>query len=153
MGTFRVYLLRIIAVVIICSVIKTFSKKSAYRNILQFVLAIIMFSVVLQPLPKLRISNMDWKVNNLFEESEAAVNDGVHTAENTFATIITEKVGAYIVEKAAEHGAKIAAIVRLDGTIPQTVDVSGNVSPYVQSILSSWIESELGIPREAQSWN
>ncbi len=153
MGIFRTYLLRIIAAAFICSIINTLSGKTAHKNVMQFLSAMALLVVVLGPLSKFQITDADWEMNDLFQESKTAVDEGTRTVEKATAAIITEKTSAYIVEKAAAHGAEVQATVQLDGTIPRTVEIAGQVSPYVQSILSAWIESELGISREAQNWN
>ena len=85
---------------------------------------------------------------------EAAMRGKELTIEATRARIKTE-TESYILDKAAYLGASLEVDVTVSHSeIPaaEAVLIRGNLSPYARIKLQQIIESELGVPREKQSW-
>lgn len=86
---------------------------------------------------------------NIFaEEGQAIAQEQLHG-------IIKEQSEAYILDKAMSYQTPMDIDVTLtqDQTpVPATVQLNGSISPYVKSIMTKWLEDEMGIPEENQIW-
>ena len=153
MENFRIYLLRIIAVALLSGVFRAILGKTTFQKPIGFLLGIVMLLTVMQPLSKWQFTDSAFPVNRIMQRGEEIVDDGVMVAEKAKTAIITDKMNTYIVKKAAQLGAQLTVNVQTDMGMPCKVTISGDASPYVQSLLTSWIASDMGIPREAQNWN
>lgn len=80
---------------------------------------------------------------------------GSDMAAEAVGAIITEKTSAYILDKASNLGADLSVEVTLSSDsipVPESVYLSGSVSPYAKRQLQHIIDEELGIPKERQIW-
>ena len=78
--------------------------------------------------------------------------EGESMAEDAMGEIITDRVEAYIQDKAATYQTDMTVAVTVADGIPVSVRLTGDVTPDVKNRLSKMIEQELGISREAQQW-
>lgn len=86
---------------------------------------------------------------------KAAAGKGKDLATEQTRTIIKEKACAYILDKAETLRTTLAVEVVLSNDeipIPESVYLSGQVSPFAKQQLQHLIETELGIPKERQIW-
>lgn len=70
--------------------------------------------------------------------------------------IIKDHIETYICNKASDLGCTVSASVTLSDKEPYQplcISIKGEVSPYAKTVLSETLESELGVPSEAQKWN
>lgn len=86
---------------------------------------------------------------NIFaEEGQAIAQEQLHG-------IIKEQSEAYILDKAMSYQTPMDIDVTLtqgQTPVPATVQLNGSISPYVKSIMTKWLEDEMGIPEENQIW-
>ena len=110
---------------------------------------------VMQPL---RSVNKGWLENISLDidlGASEAVAYGHEESQKALSAIIKENTAAYILQKASSLNAQICVEVRVSSDtipIPDSVLVSGTVSPYTRQQLQTWIEKDLGIPKENQIW-
>ena len=80
---------------------------------------------------------------------------GKSHAQNSLRNIITHNIEAYILDKATQLGISVTVSVSVsadDIPKPESVTLSGQISPYEKSMLCKIISEDLGIPREDQIW-
>ena len=110
---------------------------------------------VISPLADVELGRWDWTLSDLRQQAEAAVIAGQENSKAALQHGIKQRTEAYIWDKAQKLEANLAVEVTLsDDTIPVPVSVrlSGNISPYAKRQLQDILETELGIPKEAQQW-
>ena len=110
---------------------------------------------------RLRLSTI--KVDNLPDlvadwtiDAGTAVAAGKEMASEQVNAIITDRVSAYILDKAELLGVRLRVNVILTDAnppVPEQVHLSGNISPYAKTQLMQYISEQLGIPEEAQRWS
>ena len=67
--------------------------------------------------------------------------------------IISEKISAYIEDKATQFGADLQAETVVCDGVPMKIDLYGAASTYVRTQISSWIEKEIGIESGDVYWH
>ena len=78
---------------------------------------------------------------------------GENLARDSMAEIIKSETEAYILDTARSLQAEVTVEVSVnEENVPDSVTVSGAVSPYVRRQLQRIIESDLGIAKENQKW-
>ena len=76
-------------------------------------------------------------------------------ADDALRQIIKTETEAYILDKAAQFDLQLDVQVALTDDVmpvPESVQLTGSVSPYVKSRLQILISNDLGIPKEQQLW-
>ena len=89
-----------------------------------------------------------------YRQEAAVLCQEAETAwKQEMASLISQELEAYIENKAAALGVQVGATVFLGGDmIPETVTLTGQVSPYIRQRLSQDISSSLGISEQQQQW-
>ena len=149
-------MLSIVAAAIVCAVARgLLGKKTATGRIAGLLSGILMTITVVAPLGNITFNGVSEFWDALSYDAEKYVLEGTTMAEKQEADIIKYQSEAYILDKANRMGLQISVEVELDGyngNIPCGVVLSGNVSPYGQMQLGSYIEDTLGIAKENQKW-
>lgn len=157
MNWIRNYLLSVTAAAIVCAIAKALvGHKSAHSHLIQLISGIFLSAIVIAPLLKINVPDIEDYMNTVTAESNAAVDHGIIYSNSEVAALIKEKTQAYILDKAAALGADIQVDVLLSDEnppIPERVFIRGTVSPYNKLQLTRCISEQLDIPEEAQIWN
>lgn len=152
----RAYIISIVTASMICAIARgLLGNKTAVGRIANLVSGILLAVTVIAPLCNVTFNGLTDYWSGLSAEAEKYADQGVSAAEKQKAHIIKSQCEAYILDKANRMGLQIAVEVELDGyngNVPCGVVVSGNVSPYAQKQMASYIEDTLGIGKEQQRW-
>ena len=87
-------------------------------------------------------------------QAQQAVQKGEAYSNSVLRKSITDRVQAYILDKAVEMGANIQVQVILSDDaypVPEQVCIQGDISPYARNQLKHILE-ELGVAEENQIW-
>lgn len=156
MGGLGTYVLHITATALICTVISHFMRGSgAVKTIMKLLCGIVLVFSIIRPVKQFDFTSIERFTVGFQREADQAAQLGKNTAFETWTESICQGTEAYILEKAKAMKADLAVEVEVsDGEIPVPVAVSltGDVSPYVKSVLSDTISQELNIPKEKQIW-
>ena len=148
--------MRIVAAAIVCAVARgLLGKKTATGRVAALVSGILMAITVLAPLGTITFSGISDFWDDLSVDADRYVEKGISLAEKQEADIIKYQSEAYILDKANRMGLQIAVEVELDEhnkNSPCGVVITGDISPYGQMQLGSYIEDTLGIAKENQKW-
>lgn len=147
------YILRVVTATMITGVLFSLSQRSHFRSVLHFVCGLFLSGVVLQPLsggiPEI---TLNWTENATQKAAELA-REGSQAAQSAMEDIITGKLEAYILDKAASLDTSVEVEVQLNGDqLPESVRVKGDVTASARRELEKLLEEELGIPKENQAW-
>lgn len=113
--------------------------------------------VLLGPIKKFDYADMARFMTQLRLDGSELSCDGAAEAERVTAAIIQSEAQAYILDKAAQLGARAEA-VRVDIAsrdrclYPCAAEVTGTFTEFQKDELSLYIEQEFGIPGEKQYW-
>lgn len=156
MENIRQYLLAVTAAAMVCAVINTLTgPKGTVKALLKLLTGLFLALSVLSPWLDLGQLNLSNFADVLQSEAGDAVSLGETMALDSVGGIIKERTAAYILDKAESMDLDIEVEVTLDSSNPPrpcAVKINGSVSPYAKEILKQYIEDNLDIAKENQSW-
>lgn len=157
MESIREYLLSVTAAAVLCScVCAFFQKKSTVSNLVKTLCGIFLSLVVLRPIIHVSIPEISDLFPHISADAQAITAEAEQLATDKRCEVIKQHAQAYVYDKAAVLGCDITVDISLNTEepyAPESVRITGKVSPYAKSQLSAWIKSDLGISEEEQHWN
>ncbi len=149
------WLLRLTGCALICAVVlRFFGEKAIIGSAVKLLCSVTMAIAVVSPWTSLDLHGFFSSLRFADIGGEYAA-DGENSAKESMAQIISEKTGAYILDKANSLGASLQVTLTLTEDripVPCGAVLQGRISPYGKQVLSSWMEDALNIPKEAQQW-
>lgn len=152
MEQLKEWIFTIIAAAICLAILGAFVPKGAIRSIAKMTGGLVMFLVVLRPLT----GNMLPGELEAFENCRENVDEQIEHYRQGYLqemeTIIAQRTGAYISEKAEQLG--IACEIQVKTEVKDEIPVPSSVTLHAprEERLARWIEQEIGIGEEAQYW-
>ena len=148
----RQWLLGIVACALLVSLCELFTPSGAMRRSMHFTGGLILMLAFLQPVTSIDLGELTLDLGEyraavaqakleLSGEREDALRDG-----------IAERTGAYIEDKAAQLGRPVRALVETEDTDGAPLPVRVTLWGAENAALSDWIETQLGIAKENQTW-
>ncbi|MDO4314814.1 MAG: stage III sporulation protein AF [Oscillospiraceae bacterium] len=153
-GAVREWLTSIVVVTLLLSVAQTLIPEGSIRKIAAFTGGLILLAALLQPvlgtdLERLRLDFGDYERAVAQRQAELEV-----AGKEALVELIEERTAAYISDKADALGLRVEARVETEtGDDGVPVPVSVRLDGPRSEELASYIEGELGIPRERQVWH
>lgn len=149
------YILRLCAAATLCALVKAISADwKGHKKMLDLVCGLMMLTVFLEPLGLLSSLSFENPAALYRRQAESLIADSQTSMKQELESVISERARAYIMDKADALGMDVEVQVEVGGDlIPCKAMIHGTVSPYSKTALSSRIEEELGIPKEAQVWS
>lgn len=151
------YVGSVITVCLCCAIFRRLAgEKSSSAFVINTLCGIVVTVSVLTLLFQTDKIDVDMFIKNMTTDADTYIQAGVDQSNQQMQSIITEKVRAYILEKASYHSCNLTEIdVRLSTeqlATPEYVKITGSFSPNAKQQLSEWIALNLGIPKEKQEW-
>ena len=110
---------------------------------------------IIAPLKQLDLQNINDSIEYIQTDSKRISGQGRQMTEQAISDNISDRVQAYILDKAASYGASITVEIIMDQKdpcIPLSAEIHGTVSPFCKAQLQRIIEEDIGIKRENQQW-
>lgn len=151
MDSVRSYLLSIVAVCICAAVAGVFVRTEMMGRTLRLISGVLILLVVLQPLTKVDLE----KIAEKLRSGEVSAENLEFDAQEQLALQVKKSTEAYIEEYASAQGALLRAEVEVSGDTvptPTKITLTGSVTLEQLSLLSDYIETALGIGKNAQIW-
>lgn len=154
MEQLRSYILSVVTAAILCALVAAIvGKKSSAAPILKLLSGLFLALTVIRPIAQVQVEEFLRFTEDLELEAADAAAVGSGYYRDALADVITDQTRTYILDKAQTLNASVTAEVVLDEqSIPQAVTIRGRISPYAKDRLSNIIASDLGIPKEHQTW-
>ncbi|MGN0998244.1 MAG: hypothetical protein ACI4PO_01670 [Faecousia sp.] len=156
MENLKDYLIGMTAAALVCGIVNAyFDRKGTIGAILKLASGIFLILTIASPLVKLQFEKILDITEDFRISGEAAAAWGQSIGEEALSSGIISRAEAYILDKAESLGAELSVQVEVsvdEIPVPKTVRISGKVSPYEKSVLTNYIEMNLGIPPEDQIW-
>ena len=150
------YVLSLAAVAILCGIVHMIlGKGSVASPLVKIITGTIMTVTVFNPLMKLEFDQIPNYIESIKVMGQDAIEMGESSSEDLLADIIKEKTQTYIMDRASALGIALEADVKLsedNPPIPESVVLAGTISPYAKQQLAHILQTELGIPKERQTW-
>ena len=149
-------ILKIACAGIVCAILRQIVGKEGFLSgTITLVTGLYMLITVaggLFMLPDMRFDTVFTQVGDAAQE---LTQQGNEQGKNALSDIISQRFGAYILDKAHRLGAELTVEVMLSDDqvpVPRGVRLTGSISPYNKTVLSDWIDEQLGIGKEDQIW-
>lgn len=155
MDAIREYLIAVTATALICGVATRLVSKGTAANVVKLMAGILMALAIVSPLLKLRLDELSGVLDDIQLSADEIVAEGENSARQDMEELILEQLQSYILDKAESMGVELTVEIELESQglpIPCAVTLRGSVGPYAKSVLSDYIEENLGIKAEEQLW-
>lgn len=149
------YFLSVICGAVLCAIVSSLmEKKGASGTVLKLICGVFLTFTVIQPITKVKLDDFAFYTSELTEDARYTSAIGEEQAKSAISAIIKQETEAYILDKASALHGIISVDVTVDGSmLPQSVTITGQLSPYAKLKLSEIMEVDLGIAKENQVWN
>lgn len=146
------YLMGVISAAFLVSLILAVGGEGPGKGTRRLIGSLFLALAVFRPLGAMELPEFDL---DLFRDAaQEAVGEGTAQAAEARSDIISEACEAYILNKAAELGLEPQVRVTLNEEgLPTAVSLTGSASPSEREALSGWIARDLGLGKEAVTWN
>ncbi len=153
MDSWKQYIYTVILCVCICSVITQMISDSRQKSLIRMICGVILGITILQPLSRLGwedlLSSSDWDLGS----AQYWISEGEDLARETAAEVIKSSCETYILEKAELLGADISVQISLDeDQLPVSAVITGRAGTAQQRQLQNILTTDLGLPKENQTW-
>ena len=146
------WIFTIIVAALCLAVLDAFVPKGAIRSIAKMTGGLVMFLAVLRPLTGGALPDEFEAFESCRENVDEQIEHYRQGYLQEMETIIAQKTGAYISEKAEQLG--IVCEIQVKTEVKDEVPVPSSVTLHAprEERLARWIEQEIGIGEEAQYW-
>lgn len=149
----RSYVLTVTAAGILCAVVKAMTENGGGSRMLHLTCGVFLVLAALSPLRAVELTGWDGSLRAYRQEADSIRAEAEALAQSQMDEGIQERAEAYILDKGASLGADLEVAVSIgEDHMPETVCISGDVSPYIKLRLESMLEEDLAISKECQEW-
>ena len=156
MDGIRQYMICIVGVAVCCGIIRCFvNEKSSIGGLVKTLCGIVLAIAAISPVLQIRYTDLKDYTDLISAEAAALSQDGSDLSNEKLGALITQKLEAYILEKASILDCDVEVHISINEKIPpepSEVKITGAVSPYAKARLCHILETDLGIPKEMQQW-
>ena len=156
MDSIRQYIICIVGVAVCCGIIRCFmNEKSTIGGLIKTLCGIVLAIAAISPVLQIRYADLKDYTDLISTEAAALSQDGADLSNEKLGALITQKLEAYILEKASLLDCDVEVHISINKESPPEpsgVKITGAVSPYAKARLCDMIETDLGIPKEMQQW-
>lgn len=157
MDNLKQYLLTVICASAVCAIIVAISEKNGTQtSVIKLLCAIYISITAVSPWLEIKLHDLTSYFGTIHTEAASIVDTNILLSEDKTKTLIKERIQEYIYDKAATLGAEVHVDVVLSDTKPyppETIKLTGSMTPYNKQRLQKIISEELGIPEVNQKWN
>lgn len=150
------YILSVGMAALIVGILTSFTDSKSTMGVLtRMVCGLFLAFTVIKPIGSVNYDHLTAFARSCEEAGEASAAMGEALANDALREIIKQETEAYILDKAGSYQVQVDVEVTVgDGEtpVPESVTITGGVSPYARSRLQQIFADELGIPKERQLW-
>ncbi len=153
MEPWKEYILGVIAVSITCSIILQMIPESGTKAVLHIVCGVLLTVIILQPVSGICMDDI-LKIQSYEPESvDAYLDIGTEVSDKMRSQYITDRYGAYVLDKAKAMGAEIVPLITVDESYtPVFAEIQGEIAPETRERLEKILIEDMGITRENLRW-
>ena len=152
----QTYLLTVSATAILVSLFSGLVSDEKIKNTAVYAGGLVLILTMLAPVMKIDGKMLEQALNRLEQTLETFQADSVKQSGILYASRIKQQAEEYILDKTADMGIAVTVDVTVcdDGNLPVPVaaSVKGSLTELQKDQIADLLEHDLGIKREAQSW-
>ena len=156
MDGIREYLIGIVAAALVCGAVTTLvSNKTAIGLSVKFIAGLLMALVVVRPWVSISFDELFGWSEDIGVDGMDYAHSGEIMANEAYRTSIKQQMETYILDEAKALDCALTVEVILsddDIPVPNTVTLSGDISPYARQVITTLLTERLGIKQEDQIW-
>lgn len=151
----RSWILGLTGAAVVCAVATLLTPRGAVKGVTRMLCGVVMAAALLSPLLAFDFPAYSLNLSEYRARGDALIGRAEEISAAVSRRSIEAELEAYILDKAQTLGAALtAASVTVEwSTEGYWYPVAAELGGGYHAALSSLIEGELGIPREAQAWN
>lgn len=147
------YVLSLIAAALAGGILTGLLPGGSCGRALKLLCGVFLLAAVLRPVGKLELPDVGAWLENLDREAEAAARAGEDSIEAQRRQVISDRLEAYILDKAAGLGLEAAVELTLDENgLPDSAALTGTWTQTQREQMERILEEDLGVPKERQRW-
>ena len=152
----QTYLLTVSATAILVSLFSGLVSDEKIKNTAVYAGGLVLILTMLAPVMKIDGKMLEQALNKLEQSLETFQTDSAKQSGILYASRIKQQAEEYILDKTADMGIAVTVDVTVcnDGNFPVPVaaSVKGSLTELQKDQIADLLEHDLGIKREAQSW-
>ena len=153
MENLRQYMLSLICAALMCSILIKLAKSTINVELIRMLCGLFLLLCFLSPFYQTDFATITEGAFSYTEDAHIAVEEGKNLASEMMLQGITEELKTYILGKAEEMDLALSVEISLDQHgIPIAVILHGSAEPYQKENIAHILQSDLGIPKENQTW-
>lgn len=153
MENLRQYMLSLIGAALMCSILIKLAKSTINVELIKLLCGIFLLLCFLSPFYQIDFATITEGAFSYTEDACIAVEEGKNLASEMMLQGITAELKTYILGKAEEMDLALSVEISLDQYgIPIAVILHGSAEPYQKESIAHILQSDLGIPKENQTW-
>lgn len=150
------YIFTIILAAVFVSVLQILSPGKGVASVgIRFVASIFLVVVAIKPVVDIRIGDMTDYFSDIETDASFIIDAAQEQTDSEIVKVIKERAEAYISDMALEFGADIEVSIEIQKEspyLPEYVTIKGAVAPLARERISSVLEKDFNLPKEAQMW-
>lgn len=150
------YIVSVTAAAMVVAILQSlFDKKGTTSALLRLIGGLFLCFTVISPLVTTGFDALLELPQDYVRQGSVAAFEGEQIAREQLRDIIKDRCRTYILDKATAYRLTLDVEVELsqdDVPVPVAVRLHGAASPYAKQALQQWLEQELGIRKENQTW-
>ena len=152
MEVVRGYLLRLTAGAFLSAGLLALIPKGTSKKAAAVLCGLVMLLLALTPLAQLDYDALSEAISRLELEKEEARTGIEIRNQELVARIISGRVQAYILDKAASLGLTVTVELEMETRYPKAVTIHGEATPAQKQQLQQYLEQTFAIPVQRQVW-
>lgn len=157
MNSIAEYLVSVTGAAIVCgSICSLYDKSKPGHSVVRLICGVFLLTIMLTPVVQLDIEFPITVLETVSKQTNDTISQSVSNFSEEYESRIKYQIEAYIQQKLESMNCKMKTEVSLQEEYPYApvhIKLTGTVSPYDRSCISSWLSTELGISSEEQTWN
>ena len=156
MDAVRQYLLNVICASVICACIRLLlPQKQPGSKTVNMLCGIFLVICTISPLIQIQVEDWNFYTDSFSYDADRIVESASTDQADAYRESIKQLTQAYILDKAESYASELSVEVTLseqDPPVPCAVTIDGTIPPQVKEKLEAFLEFEINIPKEAQTW-
>lgn len=152
------WVISVISTAAFCAVAINITPKGRVLSVVKLLCGLVMIFAIVSPFANINFNKYSESMAKYKGRAKELTQNADDYEDKLNRTFIEDKCAAYILDKAESYGIHISSVsVEAEWSVdgywyPVSPDICSDCSDEVRSRLASWLESELGIAKERQTW-
>lgn len=152
----QAYFISVVCAAVVCGIFRQLvDGRKTTGKLIEAVCGIFLAVTLLSGITDISFRELEMALPDFSATAQDAAAQGEEMADQAMAEIIIRETRTYILNRAQTLRADVDVQVELTDTdppVPRVITITGSVSPYQKSLLTSYISDTLGVEQENVRW-